>query len=66
MNLIQAARKKPVLPEVSATPVQPIDEENILTVVVALNNVVRLAQNNDSGHARHPHNLPLARRKVNK
>ena len=35
-----------------------INEENILTVVAALNNVVRLTRNDDSGHARHAHNLP--------
>ena len=43
-----------------------INEENILTVVAALNNVVRLTRNDDSGHARHADNLPLAGRKVNK
>ncbi len=42
-----------------------INEENILTVVAALNNVVRLTRNDDSGHARHPDNLPLAGRRVN-
>ncbi|MCH7721597.1 MAG: hypothetical protein IH988_11530, partial [Planctomycetes bacterium] len=39
-----------------------INEENILTVVAALNNVVRLTRNDDSGHARHADNLPLAGR----
>jgi len=43
-----------------------INEEHILTVVAALNNVVRLTRNDDSGHARHAHNLPRAGRKVNK
>ena len=43
-----------------------IHEENILTIVAALNNVVRLSRNDDSGHARHDDNLPLAGRKVNK
>ncbi|MCH8806269.1 MAG: hypothetical protein IH986_09300 [Planctomycetes bacterium] len=43
-----------------------INEENILTVVAALNNVVRLTRNDDSGHARHAQNLPLAGRKGNK
>ncbi len=42
-----------------------INEENILTVVTGLNNVVRLTLNDDSAHARHAHNLPLAGRKVN-
>ena len=43
-----------------------INEENILTVVPALNNMVRLTRNDDSAHARHAENLPLAGRKVNK
>ncbi len=43
-----------------------INEENILTVVAALNNVVRLTRNDDSGHAKYADNLPLAARKVNK
>ena len=43
-----------------------INEENILTVVAALNNVVRLTRNDDSGHARHADNIPHAARKVNK
>ena len=43
-----------------------INEENIQTVVAALNNVVRLTRNDDSGHARHADNLPLAGRKMNK
>ncbi len=43
-----------------------ITEENILTVVAALNNVVRLTRNDHSGHARYPDNPPLAGRKVNK
>ena len=76
-TLIQAARKNPVPPEVSVTPVQPIDilaavvinEENILVRlwrIAALHNVGRLTRNDDSGHARHAHNLPLTGRKVNK
>ncbi len=40
-----------------------INEENILRVVTALNNVVRLTRNDDSGHTRHADNLPLAGRK---
>ncbi len=43
-----------------------INEENIPTLVTAQNNVVRLTRNDDSGHARHADNLPLAGRKVNK
>lgn len=43
-----------------------INEENNLTVVAALNNVMRLTRSDDSGHARHADNLPLASRKVNK
>ncbi len=46
-----------------------INEANILMRlwrIVALNNVVRLTRNDDSGHARHADNLPLAGRKVNK
>jgi hypothetical protein len=35
-----------------------INEENILTVVAALNNVVRLTLNDDSGHARQADDLP--------
>ena len=42
-----------------------INEENIATVVAALNNAVRLPRNDDSCHARHAHNPPLAGRKVN-
>ncbi|MCZ6653587.1 MAG: hypothetical protein O7D91_11235 [Planctomycetota bacterium] len=45
-----------------------INEENILIRlwrIAALNNVVRQTRNDDSGHARHAHNLPLAGRKVN-
>ena len=37
-----------------------------LTVVAALNNMVRLTQNDDFAHARHADNLSLAGRKVNK
>ena len=43
-----------------------IHEENILTVVAALNNLVRLTRNDNSGHARHADNLPLAVGKVRK
>ena len=43
-----------------------INEENILTVVAALNNVLRLTRNDDSGRARHTDKLPIAGRKVNK
>ncbi len=43
-----------------------INEENILPVVAALNNVVRLTRNDDSGNARHADNIPHAARKVNK
>ncbi len=42
-----------------------INEENTLKVVAAPNNVVRLTRNNESGHARHAPNPPLAGRKVN-
>ncbi len=45
-----------------------INEENILVRlwrIAALNNVVRPTRNDDSGHARHADNLPLAGRKVN-
>ena len=42
-----------------------IHEENILTVVTALNHLVRLTRNDDSGHPRHADNLPRAARKVN-
>ena len=43
-----------------------INEENILTVVAALNNVVRQTRNDDSGHARHADNLLLTGQEVNK
>ncbi len=46
-----------------------INEENILIRlwrITALNNVVRLTRNDDSGHARHADNRPRADRKVNK
>ena len=43
-----------------------INEENILTVVAALNNVVQLTRNDDSGHARHADNLWLTSRKVSR
>ncbi len=46
-----------------------VNEENILVRqwrITALNNAVRLTRNDDSGHARHADNLPLAGRKVNK
>ena len=43
-----------------------INEENILTILATLNNVMRLTRNDDSGHARHGDNLPFADRKVNK
>ena len=46
-----------------------INEEKILIRlwrIAALNNVVRLTRNGDSGHARHAENLPLAGRKANK
>ena len=43
-----------------------INEENILTVVVALNHVVRLTRNDDTGHARHADMLPRTGLKVNK
>ena len=43
-----------------------INEEDILTVVAALNNVVWPIRNDDSGHAKHVDTLPLALRKVNK
>ncbi len=43
-----------------------VNEKNILRVVAALNNVVRLTRNDDSGHARHGGSLPLTSRKVNK
>ena len=43
-----------------------VSEQNILTVVAALNNLLRLTRNDDSGHARHADKLPLAGRKVNK
>ena len=46
-----------------------INDENIpvrLWRIAALNNVVLLTRNDDSGHARHADNLPLAGRKVNK
>ncbi|MCH7720669.1 MAG: hypothetical protein IH988_06720 [Planctomycetes bacterium] len=46
-----------------------IDEENILLRlwrIAGLNNVVRLTRNDDSAHARHAGNLPLAARKVKK
>ncbi len=45
-----------------------INEENILVLlwrIAALNNVVRLTRNDDSGHARHVDNLPLAGLQVN-
>ena len=42
-----------------------INEENALTVAAALNNVLRLTRNDDSGHARHADNRPLTRRKAN-
>ncbi len=46
-----------------------LNQENILVRlwrIAALNNVVRLTRNDDSGHARHADNLPFAGRKVNK
>ena len=43
-----------------------IDEENILTVVAALNNGVRLTRNDDSGYATNADNLRLAGWDVNK
>ncbi len=46
-----------------------VNEENILSRLwrtAALNNVVRLTRNDDSGHARHADNPPLAGRKANK
>ena len=46
-----------------------INEEDILVRlwrIAALNNVVRLTRIDDSGHARHADNLPIAGRKVNK
>ena len=39
-----------------------INEENIPTVTAALDIVLRLTRNDDSGHARHADNLPLAGR----
>ncbi len=48
------------------TAVVVINEQNTLTLVAALNNVVQLTRNDDSGHARHADNRPLAGRKVNK
>ena len=41
-----------------------VNDENTLTIVAALNNVVRLPRNDDSGHARHADNPPFAGRKV--
>ncbi len=35
-----------------------IDEEDLLTVVAALNHMVQLTRNDDSGHARHAASLP--------
>ena len=46
-----------------------INEVNILVRlgrIAGLNNVVRLTRNDDSGHAKHADNLPLAGPKVNK
>ncbi len=46
-----------------------INEENILVRlwrIASQSNVVRLPRNDDPGHARHFHNLPLASRKGNK
>ncbi len=43
-----------------------VNEENILTVVPVLNNVVRLTRNDDSGHVWHADDLPRAGRKANK
>ena len=46
-----------------------INEENILVRlwrIAMLHNVLRLTRNDDSSHARHAHNLPLAGRTVNK
>ena len=43
-----------------------INEENILTVVAAPNNVVRLTRNGDSARARQADKLLLAARKVNR
>ncbi len=45
-----------------------INEENIrvrLWRIATRSHVVRLTRNDDSGHARHAHNRPLASRKVN-
>ena len=42
-----------------------IHEENILTLVAALNNVGRLTRHDDSDHASPADKLPLAGRKVN-
>ena len=42
-----------------------INQENILTVVAAVNNALRLPRNNDSGHAKHADDLPRARLTVN-
>ena len=42
-----------------------INEENILTVVAVLKNVVRLTLNDNSGHTTCARNLPLAGRRVN-
>ena len=52
--------------EFEVRPAAVIREEKILAVVAALNNFVRLTRNDDSGHARHADNLPLAGRKVSK
>ncbi len=41
-----------------------INAEEILAVVAALNNAVRLTRYDDSGHARHANELALADRKV--
>ena len=43
-----------------------INEEKTLTVVAALNYVVRLTRNRDFTHARHAENPSVAGRKVNK
>ena len=46
-----------------------VNQENILVRlwrIAALNRVVGLTRNNNSGHARHTDNLPLAGRNVNK
>ena len=42
-----------------------INEENIPTVVAALNNAVRLPRNDVSDNSRHADNLPLAANKLN-